>query len=110
MAFKVWAAVAEDPTVKNEIPTVAKWAEASLVDHPLLATDTAEPRRRQVAPDNDNTLEPRCFWPIVEMPETENMVAPRHLGDPGMIILSIYLSFCLVAQALLILLLLFPNP
>ncbi|MER9425751.1 hypothetical protein NKI88_25345 [Mesorhizobium sp. M0317] len=96
--------------MKNEIAEVARWAEAKLVDSPLLATDIAEPRRRQVAPDNDNTFEPRCFWPIVEMPETENMVAPRHLGDPAMIIMSIYLSFCLVAQALLILLLLFPNP
>jgi hypothetical protein len=55
-------------------------------------------------------LEPRCFWPIVEMPETENMVARFHLGDPAMIIISIYLSFCLVGQALLILLLLFQDP
>lgn len=110
MAFKVRAAVAEDPTLKNGIPRVAKWAEASLVDHPLLATDIADPSRRPFAPDNDNTLEPRCFWPIVEMPKTENMVAPRHPRDPAMTIMSIYLSFCLVAQGLLILLLLFPNP
>lgn len=110
MAFKVRAAVAEDSAVKNEIAEVAKWAEANLVDSPLLANDIAEPRRRQVAPDNNNTLEPRCFWPIVEMPETENMVARFHLGDPAMIIISIYLSFCLVGQALLVLLLLFQDP